>query len=525
MTLRALHLRRTLPLAGAAALMVGLLVASGQEARGDNPGWRAGPTQPPIPTDDETMARQLQLGGRRCQGAYAQTMLALTPTGENQPGKSFVYCLRNVATYEQVYYGRDGKLKHRYLKATAHGTGFAYRWTGQETLVLTNHHVAEWPDVTDEENKVSGVPMGARKVREDVFIVRNDEDDFEPGYIPLSRVVTDNTLDAAVLKTRNKLNVLPHAIGSSAGLRAGTAVEVRGYPLGAFAASNVGKVTNPYVEDLEGSWNHGDFAFDALVNKGNSGSPVLAVSCQTGEYELVGLFHAGYREGEAMNLAVGIDDLRPLMDKLTATPRQRNDVSSMTPDARRALATTLTAQDGPLLMRFGKGLAEVRLVDEDMFSFRIYGENYPADPYVFIQLDEVVEGSDTPPRVTVQRALESPYVVPEEMMDAETREHLDRVVTSLLTRVARMQQYREVAGEPPRSQARHRRAERLLRELSRQEKEQQEQLDVLGTHLERALVMMRNAPVVTGDGVQPPQASAPTVNAPSEEATPTTATP
>jgi serine protease Do len=462
------------------------------------------------------MARQLQTGGRRCMGAYANTLLTLAPTVsryEQQPGRSFVYCLRSTAVYEQVYYGRDGKLKHRYLKALAHGTGFAYRWTGLETLLLTNHHVASWPEVTDDDNAVSGVPVGAKKVSELLQIVRNDEDDYEPGFVTLTRMVTDPSLDASVVKAKTRLNIMPYVVGSSAELHAGNAVEVRGYPLGAFAAANVGKVTNPYVEDLDGNWSHADFALDARVNRGNSGSPVLAVSCLTGEYELVGLFHAGYREGEAMNLAVGVDELKPLMEKLTPRARpQRVEATTMTLEARRALSTLLTGHNGLLHMRFGNRMAEVELTPADGFSFRLYGENYPADPHVYVQLDEPVQDDDNPPHVSVSRALDPPWSVPAEALNAEAREHLQRMMTALLTRLARMQQYREVAGEPPRSMTQHKRADRLLKEMVRMEKEQQEMLEVLDTHLERA----RNALLMRDEAVSRPDAPR-TEEAPGEQ--------
>jgi len=471
------------------ALILSSLVAP-REARGDQPGWRVGGAAPQLSRDDDALARQLQTGGRRCPGTYANSTMSIAPSVarfESQPGQAFVYCLRSTATYEIAYYGRDSKLKQRFLKRTAHGTGFAYRWTGQETLLLTNHHVTTWPEVTDEENMVEGVPAGARRVSETLKIVRSDEDDFEPGFIPLSRVVTDPSLDASVVKTRTHLNIIPYAVGSSAALRTGNIVEVRGYPLGAFAASNVGKVTNPFVEDLDGAWNHTDVALDALVNRGNSGSPVLAVSCVTGEYELVGLFHAGYREGEAMNLAVGIDEVRPLMDKLQARPRQtKPEVAVMTPEGRAALASMLSSEGAIQQMRFGRHLAQVQLNDGDTFTFRIYSDTYPADPFVFIQFDEPLDQSDEPPQVTVRKALEPAYVVPAETLNGESREQLQRVVTALLTRLARMQQYREVAGEPPRSLTQHKRAERLLLEMSRAEKEQQDLLDGLEAMLERA---------------------------------------
>ena len=66
--------------------------------------------------------------------------------------------MRTTATYECVSYGADGNLKTTRDVATAYGTAFGYRRDGDDTLLLTNEHVAEWPAVTDAEHPVDGVP-------------------------------------------------------------------------------------------------------------------------------------------------------------------------------------------------------------------------------------------------------------------------------------------------------------------------------------------------------------------------------
>ena len=100
----------------------------------------------------------------------------------------------------------------------------------------------------------------------------------------------------------------------SAGLGERDVVEVRGFPLDAFRATNVGTVVSLHDHDDDGDWDHEDFVIDALLSSGNSGSPVLAVSCATGEYELVGIFHAGYitLEGRRVVSAADRSQLRKL---------------------------------------------------------------------------------------------------------------------------------------------------------------------------------------------------------------------
>ena len=69
---------------------------------------------------------------------------------------------------------------------------------------------------------------------------------------------------------------------------------------------------------------------DALLSVGNSGSPVMAVNCATKELELVGIYHAGYKAGNALNVVVGIDDLRDEMT--TLKPRKKR------PDMRQEIS-------------------------------------------------------------------------------------------------------------------------------------------------------------------------------------------
>src|SRR5262249_36600222 len=120
-------------------------------------------------------------------------------------------------------------------------------------------HVAERPEVTDDEHPVDGVPPGSKKVREQLKIVRNEEDDYEPGPLALSKVPSDPASDIAIVKAHKLLPLMPFRVGRSSALRPGNLVQVRGFPLGAFSAVSVGKVVNPYTEDTEKGWSHSDF--------------------------------------------------------------------------------------------------------------------------------------------------------------------------------------------------------------------------------------------------------------------------
>src|SRR5262245_37998643 len=130
----------------------------------------------------------------RCTGEYADDMAQLAPRArafEQQPPAQYRYAVRSSATYECLSYSPDGSLRRARKKATLHGTGFGYRRVGNETLLITNHHIAEWPPVTDDDHSVEGVPAGCKKVSEILKIVDNEADAYEADDISLVRVVSD----------------------------------------------------------------------------------------------------------------------------------------------------------------------------------------------------------------------------------------------------------------------------------------------------------------------------------------------
>jgi S1-C subfamily serine protease len=325
-----------------------------------------------------------------CAGAYADDFRALSAQSrefDRQPQSAFSYCARNTATYECLSYSADGAIHRERRKAVLHGTAFAYKKQGADTLLLTNDHVAAWPQVTDSQHAVEGVPPGCKKVGETLALVDDEHDSYARDDIAVTRVVTDPQLDVAILKTQASLQVMPWKIGHDARLRERNVVEVRGFPLGAFRATNAGTVISAHDHDEYGDWDHDDFVVDALLSAGNSGSPVLAVSCATGEYELVGIYHAGYTEGSALNVVVGIDQVRDLMTTLKRAPHGRQeDPVALAGDARRLVRDGLDAQ-GELFFPFGGQVAVARRGADDALLFVVFGKEFPlaTDPMLVIE--------------------------------------------------------------------------------------------------------------------------------------------
>jgi Trypsin-like peptidase domain len=329
-------------------LLVALAVAS--EARGAGAPSRAQTSRARAPH------------GPFCTGEYADDLSALQPAARalEQQVPAYTYCVRTIAIYECPYYGGDGALHTTRRKTVAHGTAFAYRQQDGGTLLLTNDHVATWPLATDSDHEVDEIPVGCRRVSETVKIVDGDDDDYERDDIPLTRVVTDPQLDVAVLRARTLLPVLPWRVGHSAGLQERNVVSIRGFPLGALQADNLGKVISVHDHDDFGEWDHDDFVTDALLSAGGSGSPVFAVSCKTGEFELVGIFHAAYSRGSALNVVVSIDQVRDLMTTLKRSPHPRADLVASAEEANRArLVALLRVQPGEPIFPVGPLAAKV----------------------------------------------------------------------------------------------------------------------------------------------------------------------
>src|SRR3569623_341927 len=332
------------------------------------------------------------VAGLRCEGTYSDDSSVLSAEVsdfDRHPEAVFSRCTRNTAVYECLSYSAEVTGRHQRIDAVLHGTAFAYRRQGPDTLFLTNEHVAEWPAVTDAQHAVDGVPAGCKKVSESIALVDDEHDSYARDDVPLSRVAADPRLDIAILRAPGALPIMPWKGGHSGAPTERNVVEVRGFPLGAFRATNVGKVISPHDHDDYAEWDHDDFVIDALLSAGNSGSPVLAISCATGEYELVGVYHAGYTAGSALNVVVGIDQVRDMMTTLKVAAHGPVDrVASVDSAARATVASAL----GPLnemFFPFGSQVAMVRGAPRGALYFALFSKDFPATPQPLLVLEDL----------------------------------------------------------------------------------------------------------------------------------------
>ena len=411
-----------------AQALFGLVVASGL-------GLGSKGTAAPQPTASATPF---------CSAPYADDFSALSAAArdfDHRPEATFSYCTRNAAVYECLSYGSDGGMRRDRRKVTLHGTAFAYRKQSGDTLLLTNDHVGAWPAVTDAQHSVDGVPIGCKRVSETLTLVDDEHDAYGKDDIPVTRVVTDPNLDVAVLKAHAELQVMPWKIGHSAGIRERNLVEVRGFPLGAFRATNIGKVVSAHDHDDYGDWDHDDFIVDALLSRGNSGSPVLGISCATGEYELVGVYHAGYSEGNALNAVIGIDQIRDLMSTFKRTPHDREPSTlAMDADARATIVTAFADGDDAFFP-FGTQAALARRAAGGAILFAVFPKDFPSVGQPIL----VVEDLGALGRIWLgsARGLKRCEL---SSLDADGQAQLDRALTALRADLAAQLTYRAAEG-------------------------------------------------------------------------------
>jgi S1-C subfamily serine protease len=405
-----------------------------------------------------------------CSGEYADSLLVLSQKTRDVEQEHYSYCIRNTATYECLSYSADGNVRRSRRTAVSHGTGFGFRQDKGTTFLLTNNHVAEFPLVSDEGHPVGGVPMGCKRISDSLHIVDNESDSYDRDDILLTRVVSDPQLDASVLKAKDtNLKVIPWKLGKSAALRERNVVEVRGFPLGVFQATSDGKVISAYDHDTDKDWDHDDFVIDALLSHGNSGSPVLAVSCKTGEFELVGMYHAGYTGASALNVVVGIDQLRDLMATMKRKTRAHPEgsVSSLDPAARARLM-----RDSPSVMEsffpFGSLASLVLQRSDHTLVYALFAKNFP------LHTEPILVIEDKPKIGDFGELGRLWFGAPQGLkeykrgdFDAETLAQINRLLDGLRHVSLAALEYRAAVGEASGSREQFERMSRLERSLQR----------------------------------------------------------
>ena len=230
---------------------------------------------------------------------------------------------------------------------------------GPDTLLLTNDHVADWPAVTDAQHVVDGVPSAASASPSRWSWSTTST---TPTSATTSRSRAWSPIRSWTWPCSRPTATCTCCRGRSAAARAARAQRGRGarIPAGRVPRHQRGQ------GDLRARPRRLRRVGPRRLRRrraavgGNSGSPVLAVSCTTGEYELVGIFHAGYTEGSALNVVIGIDQVRDLMTTLKRTPHEHvADVPALDGVLRAHLDETL-ASEREIFFPFGANVAVLR---------------------------------------------------------------------------------------------------------------------------------------------------------------------
>jgi hypothetical protein len=105
---------------------------------------------------------------------------------------------------------------------------------------------------------------------------------------------------------------------------------------------------------------------------------VLALSCKRAELELVGIYHAGYKGHSALNVVVGIDQIREMMLKKKRIARAAPEGSPVVgAEARKRLRDGLAGGALPLF-EFGGMHVLVGSTGETL-HYHVYGRDFPTD--------------------------------------------------------------------------------------------------------------------------------------------------
>jgi len=437
-----------------------------------------------------TLVPSLPSAAPQCTGEYADDFAALAPRARELEAKqsSYTFCIRSTATYACPYYSEDGVLRRSLKQVKAHGTGFGYRRQDGATLLLTNEHVAEWPAATNADHVVDGVPFGCRRVSDELKIVDSEADDYERDDVPLTRVVVDPQLDVAVVKARAALPIIPWKVGKSAALRERNVVNVRGFPLGILSADNVGKVVSVYDHDDFKDWDHDDFVVDALLSPGNSGSPVLAISCKTGELELVGIYHAAYSGGNGLNIVIAIDQVRDLMTTLQRSPRKHAPSAPPMDGAARAQLVSFASSALDPFFPLGALMSEVRARPDGRLLFEVFSRDFPVRARPLLVIEDVPPPSPGPfgaPGRVWAGNVRGLKELNRSALDAETQAGLARILDALRADSLSTFQYRAAASAAYLSKERFHEATRLHRSLDRTVAARQDLADLAGDLADR----------------------------------------
>lgn len=207
------------------------------------------------------------VGGMLAAGAFGQKRKAAIPFSDDteaiaQASKSVVML---------TCYDKDGE-------PCATGSGFAVFDDG---IIVTNYHVIEQDTYRVKAQVEGGISFDCPTV-----------------------LAYDAEKDIAILKADRKTDVALLSAGSANNLQKGEKVVAIGSPLGLINSVSTG-VFSGYIDDKAGSV----LQFTAAISHGSSGGALF-----NDAGEVIGITFASLTDGQNLNLAVPIDDVKVIYD-------------------------------------------------------------------------------------------------------------------------------------------------------------------------------------------------------------------
>lgn len=207
------------------------------------------------------------VGGMLAAGAFGQERKAAIPFSDDteaiaQASKSVVML---------TCYDKDGE-------PCATGSGFAVFDDG---IIVTNYHVIEQDTYRVKAQVEGGISFDCPTV-----------------------LAYDAEKDIAILKADRKTDVALLSAGSANNLQKGEKVVAIGSPLGLINSVSTG-VFSGYIDDKAGSV----LQFTAAISHGSSGGALF-----NDAGEVIGITFASLTDGQNLNLAVPIDDVKVIYD-------------------------------------------------------------------------------------------------------------------------------------------------------------------------------------------------------------------
>lgn len=239
-----------------------------------------------------------------------------------------VVCIRDKAMYEAKGIG-DFSLKEKKVAwiQKGHGSGTIFKEVEhegrREYLILTNYHVAY-------SKKIIG---GARMLKQELFLVENEEDSFTDDDIALEKIANSPDNDMTILRTIGapELPVAKMKMGLPKELNGDDRLFTSGFPLAENKIATEGQISSTtFYEAIVVPVPLEVYSANISIDSGQSGSPVAIPVKENGKtvFYCIGLVYAKASSTDTIRLITPIDKAKKLFETMKDVPSKRPKLSA-----------------------------------------------------------------------------------------------------------------------------------------------------------------------------------------------------